>query len=128
MCLGKILRQRSSHHQPRSAWFSSQRILCDPAPQSVLSHIGHSLDRNRQIDIHYLDFPKVRLGGSLNSAHKTSWSRPDESVFSVGLKAYINGMTQRVVVDGEIPCWSPVTSRVPQGSIIGFVLLIMFIN
>ncbi len=32
VCLCKILRPRSSPHQPSSAWLSSQPILCHPAP------------------------------------------------------------------------------------------------
>lgn len=43
-------------------------------------------------------------------------------------KNWLKGRAQRVVEDGAVPGWRPVTSGVPQGSIPRPVLLKIFVN
>ena len=49
-------------------------------------------------------------------------------LFSPGFESYLSDRRQRVVLQGVYSEWLPVTSGVPQGSILGPLIVIVYSN
>ena len=95
---------------------------------SVLHYIGGQLDAGKQIDIIYLDMSKAfdkvdhtKLLGRLQQFGTTgklhNWFR-----------SYLQWRKQQVTVLGATSRELPVTSGVPQGSLLGPILILLFVD